>query len=110
MKKQLKITLESRDNRGYDVSHTDVTTYKGTLASIYFLEDEDGHDFHYCILWGLGAWDEEMFKTELEAVHHVCKQCGLLEKYDSLPLRYGMYWNSEDGAVRFDKPIDLCKL
>lgn len=110
MAKKLTITLESRDGRGDDVSHTDVTTYNDTLASIYFLEDEDGHDFHYNILWDVAGWDEEIFKTELEAVHHVCKQCGLMDKYDSLPLRYGNYWNSEDGFVKFDKPIDLCKL
>jgi len=110
MAKKLTITLESRDGRGDDISHTDVTTYKNTLASIYFLEDEDGKDLHYCIQWNGYAWDEETFKTELEAVHHVCKQCGLMDKYDHLPLRYGMYWNSEEGFVKFDREIDLCTL
>lgn len=101
MKKQLKITLESRDNRGYDVSHTDVTTYKGTLASIYFLEDEDGHDFHYCIEWNNGAWAEKRFKEELDAVCYVCKECGLMDNYKRLPLHYGNYWNSEAGFISF---------
>jgi len=102
MKKQLRITLESRDNRGHDVSHTDVTTYKGTLASIYFLEDEDGQDFHYCICWDRGSWAEEQFKEELDAVCFVCKECGLMDKYEHLPLHYGNYWNSEVGFIRFD--------
>ena len=109
MKKQLIIYIESKDAGGDDVCHTDVKTYKETLASIYFLEDEDGHDFHYCVYWGNGAWDDKLFKNELDAVRYVCKECGLMDNYKSLPLRYGYYCNSESGFIRFDGPIDLAK-
>lgn len=111
MKKQLTIYIESKDCGGDDICHTDVKTYKRTLASIYFLEDEDGQDFHYNICWGNGAWDEEQFKEELDAVRYVCKECGLLDEYKSLPLRYGYYCNSEAGFIRFggQGTIDLAK-
>lgn len=108
MAKKLTIRVESRE--GTDgVSCTEVRTYNDTLARIYFLEDEDGHGFHYCIQWDWG-WDENEFTTELAAVAYICDKCGFMAKYDSLPLRYGYYSNSEDGAIRFDKDIDLRKL
>ena len=97
-RKQITVYLNSKDDMWGDRSV--LTTYKHDLADIYFLEDEDGHDFHYCINWGWNGydWDECRFKTETEAIKYVCQK-KLADKYESIRLRCGQYWNSENGAV-----------
>ena len=97
-RKQITVYLNSKDDSRGDRTH--LTTYKHGLADIYFLEDEDCKGFHYYINWGrLGYdWDENCFDTELEAIRYVCDK-RLFGKYENVRLRYGLYWNSERGAV-----------
>ena len=97
-RKQVTVYLNSKeDSQG---NRTVLSTYKQELADIHFLEDEGGHDFHYYInlAWNGYDWDKHRFKTEMEAIKYVCQK-RLGDKYESVRLRYGNYWNSESSAV-----------
>lgn len=103
-RKQITVYINTKDNGGDDIAHTEVSTYKESLADIYFLEDKDGDDFHYCVAWGWGptTFDGEQFDTELEALRHVCRKAGLTDRYKTIRLCHGYYANSERGAITFD--------
>ena len=111
-KRQITVYINTKDNGGDDLQHTEVKTYHETLASIYFLEDEDGHGFHYCIAWGWepATFDAKVFDTELEALRYVCHRSGLADKYDYIRLRQGYYANSEAGAITYRDNIECINL
>lgn len=109
-RKQITVYLNTKDFGGDDIAHTEVSTYKRSLADIYFLEDEDGKDFHYCIHWGNQAWDENMFEEELDAVRYVCREEGLCDKYGRIRLRLGYYANSDAGAITWRDDIENLNL
>ena len=92
-RKQITVYL----NTGAD-NETILSTYKGIQANVYFLEDKDGHGFHYNVCYGV-YWDSEVFDSELDAIKQVCrKRFG--DKYETIVLRHGNYSNSERGFVR----------
>jgi hypothetical protein len=106
-RKKITVMVESKDD-AFGTPRTIVRTYNQVLGEIYFLED-DNYDFKYFVVKYCNptSFYEESFDTELEAVKFICQEEGLTGKYESIPLRYGFYANSESGAISFQKPIDL---
>lgn len=102
MEKKLRITLVVKTITDDDgLSYTRVSSIKrGVMACIYFLEDADkGYQFRYTIELPSGAWMNETFETEKEAVKAVADYFHLHEQYKCVMIKLVGYTNSERGAM-----------